>query len=291
MQDNQIPARNMPIFIVGTQRSGTTLLTRILSTHPKLFIQNELPLDTIFVNNADKGQIINNIESHFVARYKNTINEFIISKDLTFWGLKDPQLTEHLNSLELFSPDSKFIIIVRDPRGVVNSYIENKWGLGTNSYTGALRWVAEVKQQIDFCERFSENTILLRFEDLIDDLVGSLQLICEHLGVVYDNDMLNYYKKKFEYAPNKQNLNTTKAPNTALKYKWKTHLSSKQLNDIEFVGLDAMRTLGYTLTTAASEPGLLRIMWSKLHQAILGELQIQYRLKVEHKIKRWKAKK
>ena len=32
---------NIPFFIVGTQRSGTTLLFQMLNTHPELYVSNE----------------------------------------------------------------------------------------------------------------------------------------------------------------------------------------------------------------------------------------------------------
>ena len=230
--NNYKPELNNPIFILGTQRSGTTLLTRILSTHPEIFIQNELPLDSIFEQDLDSFQIIKNIEAHFISRYKNNIADYLSKRGNKFWGLKDPQLTEHIGLLELFLPSSKFIIIVRDPRGVVNSYIDNKWGLGTNAYSGALRWDKEVKLQIDFCERFPENILLLKFEDLIDELDNTLRQICCHLKVKFEPEMLLYHKKKFEFTANVQNQNTTKAPDAKLKDKWKATLSHNEINDI-----------------------------------------------------------
>ena len=104
---------NSPIFLVGTQRSGTTLLTRILSAHKDVFIQNELPLQTIFLENASREEIVENIDKHFQFRYNQNIDSFLENNSKIAWGLKDPQLTEHLDALEQFIPDSKFIIIVR----------------------------------------------------------------------------------------------------------------------------------------------------------------------------------
>lgn len=290
MYDDPKPERNNPIFILGTQRSGTTLLTRILSAHPEIFIQNELPLDSIFKQTLDSNQIINNIEKHFILRYQENITDYLLARKNKYWGLKDPQLTEHISSLELFLPNSKFIIIVRDPRGVVNSYIDNKWGLGTNAYSGALRWDKEVKVQIDFCEKYPENTLLLRFEDLIDDLANSLKKVCRHLKIEFQSEMLSYYTKKFEFTANKQNQNTTKAPDASLKNKWKTKLNHCEINNIEYICQDTIKKLDYPLYTNALQPTRLKRLWFKLHQRIVGEFQIQYQLKMAPKLNKLKAK-
>jgi hypothetical protein len=286
MLKEDLASRENPTFILGTQRSGTTLLTRILTAHPQLFIQNELPLHTIFLPSLSKAQIIANIERHFLHRYKKTIPDYLLSRKNQFWGLKDPQLTEHLDSLEKFLPHSKFVVIVRDPRGVVNSYMNNKWGLGTNAYSGAEHWNREVNAQLDFCNRFPEQTLLLKFEDLIDDLEGSLKQISLLLGIPYNKEMLNYYEKKFEYAPNKQNQNTTKAPDASFKDKWRKHLSERQINDIEYVTSQTIAALGYKMLTSANKPSLVRKIYYRLHQKLLGELQIQYQLKVAPKLKK-----
>lgn len=269
-----------PIFLLGTQRSGTTLLTRILSAHKDIFIQNELPLQTIFTEVASETEIINNIDKHFQLRYDADIEGYLKQNKKSNWGLKDPQLTEYLHVLEDFFPQSKFIIIIRDGRGVVNSYIENKWGLGTNVFTGALRWKEEVEQQIAFSEKHPDSCLVIRFEDLVEDQENQLRKICKYLAIEYDAGMLDYHKEKMMYAPNKQNINTNKAPNKELAMQWKTSLSQEEVDIIDAYAGELLYKFGYIDAIKEKNLSQLSKCFYKIHQAILGELQIQYRLKM-----------
>ena len=131
------------LFILGTQRSGTTLLARVLSSHPDFFAQTEgVNIRKIFYSAKSIDDISANFNNQFIKIHNDvSINDFLKQKKIKNWGYKDPRLTEYLESLDLIINTSertcKFILIVRDARGVVNSYIDNKWGLGTNAYTGA----------------------------------------------------------------------------------------------------------------------------------------------------------
>ena len=278
-----------PIFLVGTQRSGTTLLTRILSAHKDVFIQNELPLQTIFTENVSREQIVENIDKHFQIRYNEHIDSFLEKSNKIAWGLKDPQLTEHLEALEQFIPESKFIIIVRDGRGVVNSYIENKWGLGTNAFTGALRWKKEVDLQVKFAEKHPKSCLIVRFEDLIEDQHTQLLKICDHLEINFDKSMLDYHKEKMKYVPNKQNINTNKAPDAELASKWKKKLTDKQIDIINTYAGDTLTKFRYIEQKSHLDLGALRIFLYKFHQLFLGEVQIQYqlaRIRFKNRLKR-----
>ena len=156
-----------PIFIIGTQRSGTTLLTRMLSAHPGLFIQNEMGTYGVFDKPYTTEALHGRITGRLRDRYSIDVNS--LESEGVLWGWKDPMLTPHLDELAEHYPGSKFIVIIRDPRAVVASYIDNAWGLGTTPYTGALRWHDEVTTQLDFCrtlnvilQLFSKNSVLIK---------------------------------------------------------------------------------------------------------------------------------
>jgi hypothetical protein len=284
-----------PLFLVGTQRSGTTLLCRMLSAHSDVYIRNEVPaIGRVFPAGATRHDIESAISDIVKEGSGKSMSELLASEGKTIWGLKDPQLTDHLDALKQFLPDAGFIIITRDARAVVRSYIENAWGLGTNCYTGALRWKREVEAQLAFEAALPENVFRLRYEDLVTNQQDSLCKVCEFVGVPFDQSMLNYVSKESFVTKKRESINTFKAPDPAMIEKWKNGLNQRQIRIINTVCGDVLDKVGYEVGERYDDvPVWLRIYY-RLHQSIIGELQIQYRWRIaryKHSLKFWLANK
>lgn len=267
-----------PIFIIGTQRSGTTLLTRMLSAHSNLFIQNEMGTYGVF----DKPYTAEVLHSRITGRLRDrySIQVESLEADGVLWGWKDPMLTPHLDELAEHYPNSKFVLIIRDPRAVVASYIDNAWGLGTTPYTGALRWLDEVTTQLDFCHQHNDRCLWFTYEDLIENNEASLKKICDFLDVEFDQAMLEYYKKPLEFGENKSNKNTQKPIEKASLSKWKTAFSSRQIGVINHVCRSLMTELKYTeMADLDTNIGKVEECYYRLHQKVMGEVQLQYQLR------------
>lgn len=271
--------KSPPVFLLGTQRSGTTLLTKMLSSHPKLHIQNELPLQSIFTAGANKQSVIDNFDKLYQKRYGKSVCDFMEYHSKIIWGLKDPQLTEHIKVLKEFLPGSKFIVIVRDPRAVVNSYMNNRWGLGTTAYTGALRWCHEVSLQDSLLDEIGTNGLHLRYEDLVNNPEEVLRKVCRHLNIPFSDHMLKQTTQATQIKPNESNINTTKKPSAVFATKWKQSLSERQVREIESLACKLMTIHDYQILSNAVPPSFLRKLYYTLHQTLIGEIQLQYQLK------------
>lgn len=271
-----------PVFLIGTQRSGTTLLCRMLTAHPDVFIKNELPVRSVFTRGANREEIERGI-GHFVERqYGEDISGLLQKEGKKIWGLKDPELTHYLNALKQFLPEARFIIITRDPRAVVNSYMENKWGLGTNAYTGAQRWREEVEGQLAFEADLPGNVLRLRYEDLVLNQQESLKNVCDFLGIAFEQSMINYADQKPFVIKSRENRNTFRAPDPALTRKWRSKLSDHQIRVVDSVTWHTMAITGYQAEAEYYSVPVWMAAWYRLHQAVVGEIQIQYRWRVQH---------
>jgi len=269
-----------PIFVLGTQRSGTTLLCRMLSAHPDIFIQNELNVRQMFAPGWTREDILDAIKSLILEDHGKSLETILEQAGKHVWGLKDPELTYHIDDLEKFLPDSKLVVIVRDGRAVTNSYMENKWGLGTNAFTGAQRWLNEVELQLAFKEKHSESVHLLRYEDLVIQPDVELREILEFLDIPFHEDVLQYSHKPSFYHKTRENINTYRNPDINLAKKWQEKLSNRQKNIVETVAGTMLRKLDYPVSDITCKIGAIEKAYYRMHQKIIGEVQIQYRWRI-----------
>ncbi len=288
MTTTEIPTPK--VILLGTQRSGTTLLTRILSCHSEFFIQNEVSVESTFIQKK-KDEILVKINEQIKKRHSKDIQTLLQSENKSLWGFKDPELTYHLDALRDFVPETKFILLIRDARGVVNSYMENKWGLGTNAYTGAIRWENEVNSLEEFASILGSNCLTVKFEELVSHPGSVIASVCEHLDIDFEEEMLSFHKVAPTFKVNDSNKNTNRKLAPSFAEKWSNELTQRQIAEIESVCKTTMARYSYPLITNAAPPSKLRKLYYKIHQKIIGEIQIQYQLKrviLIKALKNWK---
>jgi hypothetical protein len=217
----------MPI-IIGSPRSGTTLLRFMLDSHPDLAIPPEtgflVPCATLTegsVSREDFLQIITGypaeapgwhdfqishdtfqttlraIEPFTVADGIRVFYQLYASRfGKSRWGDKTPLYCMHVRSIEALLPEAHFVHIIRDGRDVALSLRPMWFAPGRDIETLATHWrqcVTTGRQQGALCRHYME----VRYEELIEDSREVLAAICDFLHLDFDERMLRYH----EFAP------------------------------------------------------------------------------------------
>ena len=211
-------------FIIGSPRSGTTLLERILNRHSRVFIPPEteffyrLMLQGLLGKPFDAGQASRFLDSYLECRpatmlgltktpeLKRRLLEDADDYGTLFLRLMDvlrgpsqkPRYGEktphHLQSataiLELF-PKACMIAMVRDGRAVTRSRLQ-KPGWEDNLYAAARIWKRDSERLVKLMQRHGDRRILVvRYEELIADASRVVGQVCEFLGEAFQSEMLD----------------------------------------------------------------------------------------------------
>lgn len=111
------------------------------------------------------------------------------------WGIKAPVLIASLDRIQQVCPQAKIVHLIRDGRDVYLSYkkvhetSQIKFG-PKRVIENALYWIDGLRRVEDFkSDSSSEQIYELRYEDLLNDPVNSLQQLCRFLGIEYRSSM------------------------------------------------------------------------------------------------------
>ena len=267
--------KNPPIFIIGSRKSGTTLLCRMLSSHPNIHIQNELGgfADLLLKAEKEGKKDINHLCR---AKYGKSFYQLLKQPEKSKWGLKEPWLIYGLEYLLEIFPNTKIIFIIRDGRAVANSQIRARWGV-VNAYAAAQLWKKEINIIKNFAIKHEKNAMLTKYEDIVLTPEKELKKISEFIDVRYSSEMLDYYKKPDVFYKTKQTINIFRPLDRALITKWEGELSKGQIDLFETVSGTTLEENGYNLIGQQRKiPRILEI-WFDVEQKVIGAVQVEWR--------------
>ena len=205
-----------PFFIVGAERSGTTLLRLILSSHPELACHEEFEYVVDWLDPETGSISLSKFRDHLTAH--RCFSELFRQRGSM---LKEPQVVidhaalvrafleqfrreqnrpivgatvhRHFDHLLRIWPNARFVHLVRDPRDVARSNIKMGWA-GT-SYHGVEEWLkAEHLWENVVATIDSDRWVEIQYEQLIEAPQEELTRICRLLGTDYSEAMLDYHK-------------------------------------------------------------------------------------------------
>jgi hypothetical protein len=250
--------QSRPIFLVGAERSGTTLLRLLLDRHRKLAWHGEFefavdlisdhgdwPSQPSLVEHLRKDRVFN----HWGLRILDSEDPSEITHDfLVQWHRRSGKpllgatIHRHLDRIPTVWPNACYIHIVRDPRDVAKSMVAMGWD--GNVWSAIDRWI-EVEQSWDRLRDrlFPYDWIEIRFEQLIRSPQVELARLCEFLTVDFDPSMTE---------PN--DGSTYKPPDVSLVEQWRRKLTPSELRWIESKAGSMMAGRGYQPTDSNARP-------------------------------------
>ncbi|RMD63716.1 MAG: sulfotransferase [Alphaproteobacteria bacterium] len=270
-----------PFFIVGVQRSGTTMLRLMLNQHPHLAIPFESGFIAEFYRKIDRygdlhdtgnrnrllsdiagddwvvrGKLIDDVTT--IAKYPASdyaeivaaiFQDYARRKGKPRWGDKTPGYVDEIDTLWKVFPGCKFIHLVRDGRDVALSLRRIAWGTSSiPRMAHEWRWKTLLAHKMG--NLLGDHFLEVRYEDLVLDTEATLRTICAFLGESYDARMLDYHVKgvKADELPSdsiRWHRMSVRAPDPKKVFEWKTAMSEADQIIFEEIAGDALSAFGY----------------------------------------------
>lgn len=192
-----------PIFVVGSMRSGSTLLRLLLDSHPHIAIGEE----TGFMGAVAATKAIPNwrygrewygrlgwSEDELDARLRDFFTEMFerhaANQGKERWGDKTPLHSLHMAEMARIFPDAVFVGIVRHPGAVVWSLKRRfHWQVAEAAAYWESTNVEVLRQGAHLGDdRFA----LVRYEDLVEDPETTLRELTSWLDEPWSQDLLRH---------------------------------------------------------------------------------------------------
>jgi Sulfotransferase family len=275
------PPRSPFPFLVGSERSGTTLFRLMLDAHPDMAV----PPESYFI--IDLYRKRKRYEPSDGHRY-NTIavaNDLAGSRWFRAWGMppkelatamrredgvdfaeamrkvyrgyagmfgksrygdKTPAYVQHIRVLGEIFPEARFVHLIRDGRNVAMSLTEVKWG-PPDVVEGALQWRERVvRGRRAGTEIGPERYLEVRYERLVAEPEPVLREVSAFLELPFDESMLRHSETAAERVPGRPDgLHRRAATAPVAVRDWRTDMRREDLEAVEAAAGDLLSELDY----------------------------------------------
>jgi hypothetical protein len=285
-----VDSERSPIFVIGSGRSGTTLLRLMLSAHPRIYLTHEASFyswEAAFPRRAPRRDFLAHYARSFSFRWLGMDPEAVfgglpdplpaadIRRAYTAimrekaarygkprWGDKTPMHAFHLDKVFRDYPDARVVRIVRDPRGTVQSLMRMPWASGTVAVNARFCDVERSK-----VAPYADRILEVRLEDLLSEARPVMARVLDFVGEAWDDAVLDHTAHRadahdmppvpwFESAGRSLGRPETAWPD----------LAPAQVRLIEKRNRRTMEALGYPAAELPVEPSRLAVMGVELRE-------------------------
>jgi hypothetical protein len=206
------------IFAIGTPRSGTTLVQRVLAGHSKIFATAEpwIMLHPLYAlrdaghtadydaNLAREGlkdfcQVLPGGEQAYVEGLRHLfcgLYNGVTPADKQCFLDKTPRYFYIAPELKRVFPAAKFVFILRNPLAILastlDSWLKGEWHAFHGHLPDLKNGPRHMAAALDF---FKGDSIQFRYENFAQHPEPEFSLLCDRLELPFEPDMLNYGTK------------------------------------------------------------------------------------------------
>lgn len=272
-----------PIFVVGTARSGTTLMQLMLSAHPRIYICFELSyyfwydrgkrIEDIVraaaktglgvYHGMDPEAILARLPSPLPRKYWWRVYDEIMKQKAAGlgrprYGDKTPGHSQHLKQLFEDFPDARVIMMVRDPRAAALSLARMPWGCERDLANCVVN--EQVRRKT---KRYRGRVLEVRLEDLQRNPKLEMMRVLDFVGEDWDDAVLDHAAHNPDAVPVPPLpwLESSATPVQRSSERPWGNLSPVRLRAIEFLVKKSLKFYGYERAQIdGPEPGFFAVL-------------------------------
>jgi hypothetical protein len=273
------------IFVIGSQRSGTTLMRLMLNAHSEVAIPeeggfwmpllrdysekkisyNKLSLILKYIENNSQFQKWH-LSIYDVKKLLKKNEEYNLSEVISvfyecyarrhskvIWGDKTPSFFRMIPVLAELFPQARFIHIVRDGRAVFLSW-KKREGYKRSVSVSALEWAYKVRKIEKSLDQIKPGKrIKIRYEDLVSNPDQTLKKVCAFVGVEYEKNMLNFWKNSGKFIDDQHSKLIFKPVSLKSTRRWEKELSESDILKFEMLTSKLLLNFGYKLSNYGAQ--------------------------------------
>ncbi len=284
-----------PIFIIGTERSGSNLLRLVLNAHPSVAIphpphfmrylapiaprygdlreepnRRALARDALALLRAhlhpwehpiDEDRVVAAASSTLFGVVSAIYEQYREAEGKPRWGCKSTFMVDYVPEVLREYPAARFVWLVRDPRDVAASARRSVFG-PCHPVLTAMLWRRQQESALAALHRHGDEVVhLMRYEDLVREPAKEIARVCEFIGERYEEGMLDYHRSAAARRTARLAeswANTSRPIATTSVARYRDALTPSERTQVEIAVGPLMDQLGYPAGTAAtgrSAPG------------------------------------